>query len=179
IPLSYLKINVSDAIDYYRPVSIAYIRDSVHTEKGWKYNYHHLTSGIMTSLEKNEFHFESTLVKQLRITLQNQDNQALTIENVEPKGYVHELVTRLNTPATYCLAFGKINDKVPSYDIAKVTTNIPENLTALQMGPVQEIQKKETDKAAPLFENKLWLWAVMIVIILILGWFTLTMMRNR
>lgn len=179
VPLSYLKINVSDKIDYYRPVSIAYKTDSVNTEKGWKYNYVNLTSGILTSLEKNEFRFESTLVQHLQVVVQNQDNQTLTIENSEPKGYVHELVTRLNTPATYYLAFGKSNDRVASYDIANVATNIPENRKVLHLGAIQDIHKKESPKTSPLFENKIWLWVVMILIILILGWFTLTMMRSR
>jgi hypothetical protein len=29
----------------------------------------------------------------------------------------------------------------------------------------------------PLFENKLWLWTIMILIIGILGWFSLKMMK--
>lgn len=179
VPLSFLKIKVSDTVDYYRAISIAYKSDSVNTEKGWKYNYSKLASGILTSIEKNEFRFQSKLAQHLRITIQNQDNQALQIQEVETKGYRHELVTRLTEPATYYLAFGKTQDRLPSYDISKVATNIPSELIALAMGDIEEIPKKEIAVASPLFENKLWLWVVMGLVIAVLGWFTLSMMRKK
>lgn len=179
IPLSYLKMKISDTIDYYRTIHVAYKSDSVHTEKGWRYNYTNMTSGTLTSVEKNEFRFKSTLAQHLRITIQNQDNQALHIQDITAKGYTHELITRLTQPATYYLAYGKTNDRVPSYDITKVATNIPEDLTTLELGTAQVIPKKEINIVAPLFENKLWLWLVMGVVIAVMGWFTLSMMRKK
>ena len=40
------------------------------------------------------------------------------------------------------------------------------------------LMTKEVKKVSPIFENKLWLWAVMGVIILLLGWFTFKMIRT-
>jgi hypothetical protein len=31
----------------------------------------------------------------------------------------------------------------------------------------------------PLFKNKAWLWAIMIIIILILGWFSVRMLKTK
>jgi len=179
LPISSLKIDVSDEVDYYRPFTIAYLSDSVETEKGWRYNYHNLSSGTLNSIEKNEFVFPTTLAQKFRVTVQNQDNQPLQIAGVSAKGYVHELIVRFSNPATYYLAYGKANAKKPQYDISQATTKIPEDPSILIMGAVQDIPKKEIPTVAPLFENKLWLWVVMGIIILVLGGFTFKMMQKK
>lgn len=179
LPLSRLKINVSDKVEYYRPFVIQYISDSVETEKGWRYSYEGLGSGTLNSIEKNEFAFQSTLVQKLRLTIQNNDNQPLTIEGASAKGYVHELVARFTKPANYYLAYGKNNARKPQYDISQTDAKIPTELSALTLGETQPIAKKEIETVAPLFENKLWLWALMGLVILVLGGFTFKMMLKK
>ncbi|WP_209405989.1 DUF3999 family protein [Pseudozobellia sp. WGM2] len=179
LPLSYLKINVSDQIDYYRPVTIEYISDSVETEKGWQYQYSNLYSGTLTSLEKKGFTFASTLAQKLRITIQNHDNTALQIESAEAKGYVYSLVARFIEPAQYFLVYGNKNVQKPYYDIVQAATIIPENLIELNLGKVEGISKKKDVPANALFQNKFWLWGIMGMIIIILGWFTIKMLRKE
>lgn len=111
--------------------------------------------------------------------VQNQDNQPLQIESAEAKGYVHELIARFTKPATYYLVYGKANSRQPQYDISQATTTIPNELSSLTLGAMQEIPKKQLPTVAPLFENKLWLWVVMGIIILVLGGFTLKMMQKK
>lgn len=179
LPLSHLKLNVSDKIDYYRPISLQYVSDSVETEKGWKYTYANLTSGTLNSIEKEGFRFETTLAQKLRMTINNYDDQPLQIESAEAKGYVHQLVVRFTEPANYYLAYGKVNTQKPYYDIVQAATKIPEDLFELTLGDVQEIPKKTPSSASALFENKLWLWGVMGIVVFVLGWFTVKMMGRR
>ncbi len=179
LPISFLKINVSDEIDYYRPFSIEYLSDSVQTEKGWRYIYRNLSSGTLSSIEKNGFSFPTTLAQKLRVTISNYDNQPLTIEGVSTKGYVHELIARFSKPAKYYLAFGKKNDRKPQYDIAQTGVKIPTEISTLTLGKAQKLPKKALFKASPLFENKLWLWLIMGAVILVLGGFTLKMMQKK
>jgi len=179
LPLSHLKLNVLDVIDYYRPISIQYVSDSVETEKGWKYSYANLTSGTLTSIEKKGFEFETTLAQKLRVIIRNYDNQPLQIESAKAKGYVHELVVRFTGPATYYLTYGNHQTQKPYYDIVQAATKIPENLSGLTLGDVEQIPKKSAQTVSPLFENKLWLWGVMGLVILVLGWFTFRMMGQQ
>lgn len=179
LPLSYLKINISDQVDYYRPFTLQYVSDSVNTEKGWRYNYRNLSSGTLNSIEKNEFKFASTLAQKIQITVQNYDNQPLTIESAQAKGYSHKLVTRFNQPANYYLTYGKANTRKPQYDIAQAVSKIPTNPAKLTLGEIENIPKKKTPTVSPLFENKVWLWAVMGIIIIVLGGFTLKMMQKK
>lgn len=179
LPISVLKIDVSDQIDYYRPLTIAYLADSVQTEKGWRYSYRNLTSGTLSSIENNRFNFESILTQKLRVTIQDHDNEVLNIEGASAKGYVHELIARFTKPATYYVAFGKANAGKPQYDISEASTRIPTNLSPLTLGDMVHIPTKGATPVAPLFENKFWLWAIMAVVILVLGGFTIRMMQKK
>lgn len=179
LPLSHLKLNVSDAIDYYRPISIQYASDSVETEKGLKYSYANLTLGTLNSIEKEGFQFETILAQKLRVIIRNYDNQPLQIESAEAKGYKHELVARFTEPASYYLTYGNDQTQKPYYDIVQAATKIPEDLSGLTLGPVEKIPKKLNQTVSPLFENKLWLWSLTGLVILVLGWFTVDMMGKR
>ncbi len=179
VRVSHINIGIADAYDYYRPVTIKCLTDSFRTEQGWKYNYSTLTSGILNSLEKNEFNFNSKTVQKLKIFIDNRDNQALTIDTIEVKGYIHELIARFTIPSTYFLTYGNKSASSPNYDIKRFTNNIPETLKTLELGEEMTIAKKEIPMAEPLFKNKIWLWVIMIVIITLLGWFSVNMIKKN
>ncbi|MHC1773929.1 MAG: DUF3999 family protein [Lentimicrobium sp.] len=176
---SHIRIVVSDKFDYYRPLTIKYLSDSIHTEQGWKYIYSTLTSGTLNSIEKNEFKFSSTTVQKLKIVIQNQDNQPLTIDTIKVKGYVHELVTRFADQATYFLTYGDTKAERPHYDIDRFSGNIPVSLTSVEPGNEMTIEKEDIPVTDPLFKNKKWLWTILVVIILLLGWFSVRMIRKK
>lgn len=179
LPVSYLKINISDETDYYRNFTVEYLLDSVQIEKGWRYNYRELFYGTLNGIEKNEFTFNTTLAHKLRVHIENNDNQPLIIAGVTAKRYVHELHARFSKPATYYLAYGKTNDRKPQYDIVQAGVKIPSELSVLNLGKAQKIPKKAVAIQAPLFENELWLWLVMCLVILVIGGFTIKMMQKK
>ena len=179
VRVSQIHIGVSDTFDYYRSMTIKYLADSFKTEQGWKYNYSTLTTGTLNSIEKNEFQFSSRTVQKLKIFIYNHDNPPLTIDTIQVKGYIHELVTRLTDQATYYLTYGNKRAVRPHYDIDRFTDNIPETLAPLKLGNELTIEKKEKPVAGPLFKNKTWLWTIMTIIILLLGWFTIKMIRKK
>lgn len=179
VPVSKLKIYVQNKFDYYRPITIEYLSDSFKTQQGWKYNYSTLSSGTLNSLEKTDFTFNSTLLKKIKIVIDNADNQPLQIDSVAVSGYVHELVARFNEPATYFLAYGNTGAGKPNYDIDRFVGKIPTTITALQLSEEQLIDKDALKKTIPLFQNKKWLWVIMSVIIILLGWFSIKMIRQK
>lgn len=181
VPVCDVRISVGTKYDYYRPIKIEYVTDSVKTEKGWQYFYSLLTSGTLSSLEKAEFRFNSTVAKKLRVTVDNYDNSPLQFDSFAIHGYVHELIVRFTEPAHYFLVYGNSKALSPQYDIARFTDKIPDSVDALTLGEEQHIKHKEvmTEDAKPLFQNKVWLWVVMTAIIILLGWFTLKMMRQK
>lgn len=179
LPISYLKVNVLDDYDYYRPVTVSYVSDSIKTEKGWKYTYRNLFSSTLTSLEDTGFNFRNTLLNKLKIRIENYDNPALKIGEIAIKGYSFELVGRFIEPANYYLVYGNKNAYAPRYDLQQTGFELPLNSTALTVGKEEKIDKPVLLKQAPLFENKWWLWAIMGIVILVLGGTTLKMMKEK
>lgn len=179
VSVSHIKISIKDTFEYYRPVTIKFLVDSFKTEQGWKYSYSTLTSGTLNSLELNEFKFTSTILQKLKILIQNRDNQHLTIDTIEVKGYLHELVGRFTEPATYFLTYGNSKAEPPQYDIDHFADKIPKTMTTLILGTEQVIDKEEISETEPIFKNKTWLWIIMAVIILLLGWFSIKMIRKN
>ncbi|HCT30444.1 MAG TPA: DUF3999 domain-containing protein [Bacteroidales bacterium] len=179
VPVCFVDIKIKDGFDYYRPVRIEYLADSINTDKGWKYSYYSVESGTVNSFEKNEFRFSSTFAKRFRIIIDNQDNKPLSIDSVLVKGYKYELKARFTESAKYFIIYGNKNAFAPSYDIALFTDKIPATLSALNLGDEQYIGKEERQKSHPLFQNKMWLWGIMLVIIVLLGWFSIRMIKHK
>jgi len=177
--VSNIKIDVANTFDFYRLITIKYVADSLKTDKGWKYNYRTLTSGTLNSIGKNKFKFKSTTLQKLKIIVYNADNQSLSFDSIKIKGYVHELVAHFTEPAaTYFLTYGNSKAKTPNYDIDRFAHKIPTQLKTLKLGKEITIEKEAVAVTAPLFKNKNWLWLIMAVIIVLLGWFSVKMMRT-
>jgi hypothetical protein len=183
VSICYLKVAVKSTFDYYRPIMVKYLADSTDTPRGWKYYYRPLSSGILSSLENNEFRFSNTFSNKLQIIISNHDNEPLELGSIHVKGNVYELIARFIEPARYYLVYG--NDLVykPYYDIEKFRYRIPSPLKELALGNEESISEKiseeEMEVTVPLFQSKTWLWVVMIVIILILGWFSIRMIKKK
>ncbi len=176
VPVSQLKFNIATTHDYYRNMSIKYLVDSVQTDKGWKYNYRTLGSGTLNSIDDNSFELNATrTVQHIKVIIENNDNEPLKISSIEAKGYQHQLITRFNEPATYHLTYSNLDARKPKYDITRFQENIPQKLTPLSLGNPLTIEGVLIEKQSPLFENEKWLWAIMIVIVLVLGLFTYKM----
>ncbi|MFD0861273.1 DUF3999 family protein [Sungkyunkwania multivorans] len=176
VPVSHLTVQVDNDYDYYRPLTIRFLKDSLKTEKGWKYQYETMMRSTLTSIEKNEFVLDATITKKLQLIIDNYDNSPLNIKEVEVKGYQYELIARLTEPANYFLTYGSQSARMPNYDILRFKENIPEVVNSLSLGEEVLIGNAQIASQKPLFQNKIWLWTVMGIIIVILGWFTFKMM---
>ena len=177
--LSKLDFNIEKQFDYYRPLTIEYLSDSLKTEKGWNYYYKTLYTGTLSSFEANRFKFESTVCKTLRLTVYNNDNEPLTLNTVEAFGYKHQLTARFTTNAKYSLVYGNKSAIKPRYDILNFKKNIPKSLNTLTLGEELLITNAD-DVLEPksTFFNTYWLWAILAIIIALLAVFTLKMMKN-
>lgn len=177
VPISMLKLFIEKKFDYYRPIQIQYLSDSTKTPKGWIYNYVTLASAMLSSIENNEFHFKSTILQNLRIIIDNNANQPLKIDSVNAEGFSHGLIVRFAEPARYYLSYGNKEAVIPDYDIIQFSNNIPKTQTELKLGK-EQYYKNKNNTIIPLFQNKVWLWVIMAIIIIVLGWLSFKMIRK-
>jgi hypothetical protein len=179
VPVSAIKIEVKDKFDYYRPIEIQRLIDSVKTPTGWKSYYDDLTQKYLSSLEGGTFRFDYKLAQIIQIIISNNDNQPLSIGDITIFGNIINLTARFDQPANYYLYYGNDNAQYPYYDIGVFEENIPKNLSELNIGEEQSLIKEEIPEISEPFINEYWLWGVMAVIILLIGGFTISMLKNH
>jgi hypothetical protein len=178
VPVSSIKINIGTTFDYYRPVTIEILRDSVKIEDKWHYNYDILTQGTLSSLEKKGFSTDNTLAKKLRITIENNNNQPLDIQGVEVKNAIYFLIARFTEKGNYSLFYGNKKAEKPQYDIENFEENIPKNPSVITVSKEEQNPEFKTETKSALFENKIWLWILMGIIIVALAFYSLKMLRE-
>lgn len=177
VPLSWLFVDVTDTFDYYRPIEILYQTGESKTESKFKPIYGFLTSGTLSSFEKGTFLFEETMVNKLRIVVQNYDNRPLQLSKVSARGYQHSIAFRINESADYFLVYGGNELRLPNYDVGRFFTG-NEHLNSVQLDHIQIIEHQPPQIIKPLFKHKFWLWIIMGMIIILLGWFTIAIIKK-
>ena len=179
VPVSSLKLKAQSDFDFYRSFKIEAATDSFKSDKGMQYNYADVYDGTISSLEEAVFAFPNTITARLRITIQNNDNKPLIISNLELKGNVYEIIARFDDPkSNYSIYYGNTNANAPSYEIEKFEDKIPKGITSVEVGAEEKNPAFVIKTEKPLFENKIWLWALMVIIIGLLGWFSFKMLKN-
>ncbi len=179
-PIASLKINIKSKYDYYRAFKIEFATDSFKTDKGIQYSYTTLYQGTLSSLENTEFGFSSTLVSHLKITIDNNDNPPLIFAPVIVKGLFYELIGRFDDPSfNYSLYYGNKKANAPTYELKNFENKVPINLPSISLGDEQTNPSyANADTKSAIFQNKLWLWCLMALIISLLGFFAFKMLKS-
>jgi Protein of unknown function (DUF3999) len=174
-PFSFIKIKINDTLDYVRRVSIEYSDDAKVARPIW----HTVTTASLSSLSDNVFEFQAIKAKHLKITIHNGDNKPLNLGEIEVKTIPTALIARFTEPANYYFFYGKKQIAPPQYDIENFRKNIPKDLTPLSFGKEETNDNTVLKPAEPFFKNKLWLWGIMLIIMLALGYQTMKMMKAQ
>jgi len=179
LPISHINFDFSDDIDFQRPIFIKYVTDSFNTENGWKYNYRTLTRTYVSSLEKNIFEFDVFFTNKIIITIHNNDNQELSLKNIETKSVKFELVSRfLKNKNTHYIVYGDNQKRKPIYDIVNFKDKVPKDISTLKIGN-QIVLNQKKDQSNSIFNNKIWLWILLSIIIALLAYSTLSMLKTK
>lgn len=174
VPVSRVQLYVRDTFDHYRPLEIRYAADSVQINNTWTGRYELASSGMISSLKNPQFDFSPVLTQRLALTIRNDNNEPLTIDSVGIGGPVYQLIIRIIRPADYVLVYGNRMTPLPHYDIENFPDRIPADIPIATLGPELPLGLINSE---PIL-SKVWLWALMTLIIGVLGWFTVKMIRQ-
>jgi len=178
-PIHQITIPVKNDYDFHRQFSIEILKDSVKIKEKWTSQYQLIKHGTLSSFEKNDFTLKPTRTKNLRITIQNQDNQPLDFGKPILKAVQYSLTARFDQNADYQLLYGNPKARKPIYDLVNFRKNIPDNPTKISLGKPIAHQIPKAKTTVPLFKNKKWLWAIMAIVVALLGYFTFQMMQSE
>lgn len=179
MPVSCIRFNINDKVDYYRPVSISKAINAFKTETGIHNNYNEIAGGILNSIDINEIKFEPEFAKDFKIEIENKNNSPLNIGSIEMLGFNYSIIARFSEKADYYLIYGNSNANPPEYDINMFKDKIPDSLNILNPEPELVSALSTNNNPTPVEVNKLWLWVVLLVIIVLLGVFTYKMLQNK
>lgn len=178
-PVARIKLLEQGHTDYYRKMRVEYATDSFKTNKGMQYAYKTLWENDISSLDQLDFDLKGQLLSTLKISIFNEDNPALDIRGVEIFGARIKLLARLDkADMNYALYYGNTEAALPVYDLPAFEERIPLERSQVELG-VQKTNPLYVDSSqSPLLEKSYWLWTVMGIIILLLGFFAFRMMKN-
>lgn len=177
-PVSFLNLAVANDVDYYRQLKIEALIDSVKSQKGWVRNYETIADELITSFRPNEYFLPYTLTNQLRLTIDNGDNPPLTIKSVTVRRVRVQLRARLTGKEAYAF-YGNNKISKPNYDINNFKEKIPVENPEVSLDHEEPIAANDGPTMKAMFESKLWLWAIILLLIAVLGFFTLRMMKTN
>lgn len=176
-PIVTLSVEVGDKIDFYRPFRLERISDSTSTPKGWQYVYSTVASGFITSVQSNRFVFSYTSAKKMRLIIEDDDNTPVSVTMVSMFSPKVDLTVRMASGDQF-LYYGNSRAGAPSYDLVNFKNKIPSVAPKLALGEEEKLTRQETPESA-LIQNKIWLWILMGVVIVVLGFFTVRMMKEK
>lgn len=182
-PVGRLEFLIDHDHDFYRSVQVSYLRQTVETENGKKEIWRDFANRTLTSLEPNIFEEDVQFTNKLKIVIRNFDDIPLDVRDIKVSGPEYFLITNLKAEGRYILAYAGPMVHAPRYDMVYFKNRIPEDLVPAFLGAEEPLKDREEtgagdDSPGSDFFSEFGLWAVMILVILVLGFFTMRMMRN-
>lgn len=173
--LSAIEPKINYTSDYLRNVKLYFLKDSVKTKNGNKANWEFVTSFQLSSLNLNYISFSPLITKSVKLVVEELDNPPLKIESVLIKKPSVVLISQLNTKNNYTLFYDNPTIHKPNYDIANFSSYIPDSLQFANLKNENIVIISHKDS---LITNELWLWIILVIVILIMGYFTLKMIKK-
>ncbi len=166
--------------DFYRNVNVYYVTSVTKAPKGDIENWSLLTASVLSVDESCSIECFDRPVNKLKIEIVNNDDQPVQVEKIRAYAGNSRLVTKLPASENIYLVYGKAGDNGPRYDMEHFADKIPDKLTTLLPGDEMMVKQPQAEKAIePLISNKVWLWVAMGGILLLLGIFSLRMLKNE
>lgn len=176
--VNYLTLKSNSKNDFYRNINIYGSNGSIKTEKGDLENWYMINTSVFSSIENNIVFCNNSKTKKLKIKIINYDNEPIELDEIKAFGEQCQLVTKLPASENLYLAYGKENEDAPNYDLIHFKDKIPNELSNVDYGS-EQVKIISINKPDQLIKSKVWLWVVMGVVLVIIGYFALSMLKKE
>ncbi len=189
---SYLKLSFDtlqyvDRIDlsmkgsqpyFLRRASLAESRErKLKKRKKQKYQYT-LDEFEISSTHPTQIDTKGSRFQEIQIVIENDDDTPLELVSFTALQVRRYVITWLSSSKEYQLKIGKRNLPSPSYDLRFFTDSIPKQIESIAAGPVQINKKKETPYSFSFFTTKKFIWAAVIIVVLLLAYLSMKMVKE-
>ncbi|MES2836450.1 MAG: hypothetical protein V4667_02915 [Bacteroidota bacterium] len=162
--------------DFHRHINIHYLTTE-GLRGGTKEHYTLANSGIVTSSKPNFLDCYNDRTHKIKLEILNKNNEPIKIDSIKVFYEVVRLLAKLPAKEQVLLVYGKEKEPKPVYDLAYFTDKIPTDLEQINSLTEYE-QVRMMEVVSPLIESKNWLWAIMLVVIVVIGFFAIKLLRK-
>lgn len=172
-----IRMNFGVSKDFYRRVKAYYLVGIIKTTNGEIENWAYSGDFIASSIEPVIYNFPTVQTDKLKLEIINRNDQPLKIDSVKVLGNYFYLKSELEPGADYYLVYGRKDDVSPQYDVVYFKEKIPEKLKNAAVGEEWKMEK-HVELTQPLLVSQGWLWAIMIIVILLIGGYSIHMLKS-
>lgn len=176
--VNYITLKSNSKNDFYRNINIYGSNGSIKTEKGDIENWYMINTSVFSSIENNTIYCNNSKTKKLKIEIINYDSEPIAIDDIKAFSEQCQLVANLPVSENLYLAYGKENDNAPNYDLIHFKDKIPNDLSNVDYGS-EQVKIISINKPEQLIKSKVWLWVVMGVVLVIIGYFSFSMLKKE
>lgn len=176
--VNYIILRSSSKNDFFRNINVYGSNGTIKTEKGELESWYIITTSVFSSLEDNIIFCNNSKTKKLKLEIINYDNEPIIIDEIKAFAEQCQLVAKLPASDNLYLVYGKENDNSPTYDLVHFKDKIPNELSNAEYG-AEQIKVTMANHSEPFIKSKIWLWIVMGVVLVIIGYFALTMLKKE
>ncbi len=181
VPVSQLQVFSAPDESFISPFKIFLLDPNIDPDDALSQNYVSLFSGTLSSFDPKTFTFSNQITRQIKLVVNNYDNAPISIDSVHIAAPQRILVTQLPSyAASYFIWYGAPNAIAPLYDIAAIynsTKGISPKMATL--GDEQFIGTPPKAATKLWWEKPIVLYSLMGVIILLLGYFTVSLIQKK
>ena len=176
--VNYITLKSNSKNDFYRNINVYGSTGTLKTGKGDVENWYMINTSVFSSIESNTIFCNNAKTKKLKIEIINYDNEPIIIDEIKAFSEQCQLVANLPQSDNLYLAYGKENDNAPNYDLIHFKDKIPNELSNVDYG-TEQVKLISINKPEQLIKSKIWLWVVMGVVLVIIGYFALSMLKKE
>ncbi len=173
-----ISFKISNPKYYHRSAEI-YVKKTVNERKHKKVYESHIGSFNIISNSSNSFNIRNLHIDTLFVKIQNNDNQAVKIDDINLYQLNKYLITELSSENKYTLKFSDKQANKPVYDLEYFADKIPENLSVLEVSNIKQIPTTKTNKSNNINFSNYWLWISVIGIAVLLGYMSYSMIKEK
>lgn len=142
-------------------------------------NYSEVVSNFqLKSKMENTVLLPSVFAKEFVITIENQDNPLLKIDDITLYQNPVSVLADLNQNEKYSVAINP-DWKTPHYDLESLGIDLNQNFPEAKVGTLSKISKKKNVEAEKTFwQNPLFMWICIVVAIAIIGFFAIGLVKD-
>jgi hypothetical protein len=177
--VSFITLQSKGGNDFYRDFTVYSSSGTFHTQKGEEESWEMISSGVIESRQENKVSFGNIQTKKIKIEIINYDDQPITLDQVNVFSENITMTAKLPSSENTYLTYGKEFDTAPVYDLMHFREKIPNAIPDIVYGNEEIKNNVSIAKAGPLLKSKSWLWGIMISVILLIGYFAMSMLKKE